>query len=208
MEGALRNYVQTGAPAAAPAPQTPQAPQASSLQDGDYVTGADLNRMAPRVIDQYVQPQLQQVVEQTANLALETVKREFAAEFQRFGPSIYANLAQLPDKRGWTVDNLRKLVKYSLIDHQDEIVRDRAARLVAEMPGTLRSTGAALPAGTPNQPDLSTKSERLPAEYRARLEKTGVTESVMDEFCRANDMTREDFIKMIEKQAITEAPRR
>ncbi len=53
------------------------------------------------------------------------------------------------------------------------------------------------------------RSEQLPPEYRERLAKAKITDATMQEFCRANNMSVEDFIKMIARgQPITEAPRR
>lgn len=175
------------------------------VPDSDYVTGADLNRVAPRMIQDAVRGDLDAIANMAAQNALETVKREYQAEFQRYGPTIYGNLATIADKRAWTVDNLRKVVKYSLADHVDEIARDKAARLVSEMEPTLRSNGSPTAPVAPTNPDLTIKSEKLPAEYRRMMEDAGVTEDTLDEFLRGAQMTREQFFQAASRnQVITE----
>lgn len=204
LEQVVKHYVQTGIPQ--PSLQSP--PPSAAMPDDEYVRGADLNRLAPKMVQDAVAPQFQQIFESQAALALEQVKREYPSEFAKYGPTIYGNLSGV-DKRTWTVDNLRKVVKYSLADHLDDIVRDKLRDAPAMEPA-LRSTGAApVPVTPAPADDLSLRSEKLPAEYRARLEKAGVTDSTLDEFLRANGMTRSQFFKQFEnKPIITEGPRR
>lgn len=202
MEGALRGYVQQGAP-------PPTAPAAPAFADSEYVTGADLQRLAPRMIQDAMRGDLNAVVEIAASNALETVKREYAEEFRDYGPTIYANLASQSDKRLWTVDNLRKLVKYSLADHVPELARKQAARLVAEMGPTLRSSGAPLAQPSPQEQQHTLQSDALPETWKKQAQEAGLTESAIDEFLRATGTSREEYFGMVNRnQVITEAPRR
>jgi len=209
LEGALRNYVQSGAPAA-PTPQyAPPVPNTGyGVPAEEYVRGADLERLAPRMVQDTMRPELDALYASNAQQALEQVKREFPDAFAKYSPTIYGNLAGV-DNRSRTVDNLRKVVKYSLADHLDEIVRD-ARRDSSPQEPALRSTGAA-PILAPPSPsnDLSLKSERLPAEYREKLAKANITEATLDDYLRATGMTRGTFFKQFEeRKIITEAPRK
>lgn len=187
------------------APQQPQQPQFAS---DEYVTGDRLQQWGQQAITEYVTPQLQGIVDMTAQTNLNFVQREFSKEFERYGPEIHANLATLTDKRLWTVDNLKKIVKFVKADHVDELAREQAARLVAEMEPTWRSSGAASAPVASTEPQLTVQSETLPADWRERAAKVGLTEQTLDEFCRANDMTRADWFKLFDKTAITEVTRR
>lgn len=203
LEGVVRQYVTTGTPQPTPTPTAPN----TGLPDDEYVRAGDLNRVAPKLIDDRLQPQLQPVFESIAAMNLEAVKREFPDYFAKYGPSIYGNLAHV-DKKAWNVDNLRKVVKLSVVDHLDDIVRDRLHN-APPMEPALRSTGAA-PAPVTSAPadDFTLRSDKLDPEYKAKLEKAGVTEATLDEFLRGAGMTRESFFKMASKrQVITEAPR-
>lgn len=201
----LQTYVQSGMPTpAAPAP----APNGSAFADGEYVSGAELNRQAPRLIDDRIQPHIQQMNETMASFALDRIKSEHAAEFERYGPEIYGYLSRLDKKAGaWTVDNLKQVVKMVRADHVDEIVRDKL-HAQSPMEPALRSTGAAPVSVTPSSVDLTLASEKLPAEYREKLKAAGVTESTFDEFLRGSGQDRESFFKLFDKKmVITEAPR-
>ena len=207
LEGVVQRYVTTGSQVApqAPAPQTNGQPFA----DSEYVSGAQLNSQAPRLIAEGIAPHIASMNEQMAGMALDRVKDQFRDEFAKYGPEIYGHLSTLDKKSGvWTVDNLTRVVKLVRADHVDEIVRDKL-NASSPMEPALRSTGAAPIPVVPPSTDLSVKSEQIPAEYREKLAKAGITDATMDEFCRANSMTRESFIQMVAKnQAITEAPRR
>lgn len=182
---------------------------APAFSPDDYITGSHLQSWGQQAVRDYVNPQLETLKTMTAQTNLNFVEREFADDFRRYGPEIHANLAQLTDKNLWTVDNLRRVVKFVKADHVEELAQERAARLVAEMePNLGRSSGApAVPVPT-TDPKLSIKSESIPSAWRERAEKVGLTEQAVDEFCRANEMTREEFFKQFERTAITEVTRR
>lgn len=202
---ALQQYVQQP-PAPQPQP-TYQAPQAyAPPAPDDYVTGQTLEQYGER-FSQRFQPDLQHVVNMQADMALDLVKRENAEHFARYGPEIYANLASLSDKRAWTVDNLRKVVKITLVDHLDDLARERAARIASEMEPTLRSTGAGGSPITHQQADHTLQSEKLPSDWRERAAKVGLTEQALNEFCQVNGMSREQFLDQFGKTAISEIAR-
>lgn len=204
LEQSLQHVVTSGQPAAQPAIRTEPT---NELPPDEYVRGADLSRMAPKLIDDRVDSRMEGVNEQFAAIALNAVRTEYPDEFQQYGPEIYGQLSRLNKKAGaWSLDNLRTVVRMVRADHVDEIVR---AKLNAQSPQepALRSTGAAPVSVTPAATDFSVKSEQLPADYRERLAKANITDATMQEFCRANNMTVEAFFKMVTRgHTITEAP--
>lgn len=209
MNDTLGQYIRTGNPSPAPAPAPTYTPPAQQnyVPDEEYVTGAAFRREAQQYVTA-TQEQLNALTEMSAQNALAQVQREFGKEFQRFGPTINANLAALRDKKAWTVDNLRRVVKYSLADHVEEIAGDIAARRLAEMEPTLRSNGAAPVQVTQQEQKFTLQSDALPEQWKKQAQEAGLTEQAVDEFCRATNTTREAFFGMIGKTAITEAPRR
>ena len=210
LEGVVQRYVTTGSQTAPASSPVANGQNGQPFAESEYVSGAQLNSQAPRLIAEGIAPHIAQMNEQLAGMALDRVKDQFRDEFARYGPEIYGHLSTLDKKSGvWTVDNLTRVVKLVRADHVDEIVRDKL-NASSPMEPALRSTGAApIPVVPPSQIDVSVKSEQIPSDYRDKLVKAGITDATMDEFCRANNMTRESFIQMIAKnQTITEAPRR
>lgn len=195
MHGALGQVLTGGVPSTVQ-PPTPAAPAATD--DEAFIRVKDL----PALANERMRP----VYEANAQTAYHIVSQQYAKEFAKYGPEILVNINRIPVEQR-SVDNLRAAVKFTLADHLDDLVRDRMHEASPEML-TLRSTGAA-PASVQPTNDLSLKSDKMPADYRARLERVGMTEAVLDEYCRANSMTREQFFQQFEPKAIiTEAPRR
>jgi len=208
MYSTLENVVRTGATPAQP-PQPAYQPPANTYTppgDDDHLTGRDARAMAEYYASRG-NADVQSVINSNAEIALDIVKREYKDYFEKFGPSINATLAGVPDKRLWTVDNLRRAVKLSLVDHVDEIAREKAGQLAAEMEPTLRSTGAGGVQISQPHADFTLRSEKLPSEWKERAAQVGLTEEAVNEFCRANDMTREDFFRQFGSTAITERSR-
>lgn len=195
----VSRYISSPPPPAA-APPAPVQPQ-NGLADDQIVYGADLNRFAPAAIDQRLASQINPVYDTMASMAQQTVRSKYAAEFASYGPEINAMWASIQDKRQHTVDNLEMAVKVVLTNHLDEIASQRAQRLVQERPETLRSLGAAPPAVAP-QPDHSLQSEKLPADWKNWAQQAGLTEQAIDEFCRGNEMSREQFFGQFAKRGI------
>lgn len=158
------------------------------------MNGAQFRQAAPHVIRQAIGGDLERLQASIAQTNLETVKRDpnCVEIFQKYGPEVYNTLASV-DKSYWNVDNLRRIVNLVKADHVDEIANERASRLATERMETIRSSGAGFPSVPPQSPDNTLQSEKLPADYRERLAKVGMNESTLDEFCRANGMTRQQW---------------
>lgn len=201
----VERVVGTTPPAQPPAP--PAAPAPTNLADDAYLTGADFRREAQTWAQQLAR-QNQATWDSVAQTNLELVKRDpqYAPIFAKYGPEVYNTLANV-DKSLWNVDNLRKVVRMVKADHVEEIASDLASQRLNEMQPTFRSTGAAPAPVSSNQPDYSLKSEKLPEDYRKRLAETGLTEEALDEFLRANGMSRQDWFNGLSKTAITEGAR-
>jgi hypothetical protein len=209
----MQTFVRSGAPPAQPtqpAYQPPAAPSPPPLGNEDYVTGANLDQWGQRAIQQHVQPSVNAAIEMAASSNLGQIQQKYGNEFQRYGPTIWKNLSSVP-KTQWTLDNLDRLVRYSLTEtsYVEDQARVRAERIVAEMGTTVRSGGGSsgYPA-PPSQPEYSLEDERLPPEWRAKLKEKGITMQTVSEFCQATGTSVEAYFKTILPQAITETPRR
>lgn len=184
---ALADIVQNGN-GGAPAP-TPE-PVAFDVADDEYVSGAQFKRlMAERRPDNTA-------VDLAASANVGITQQRFAQDFAKYGPEINAMIARVPAGMR-TLDNLAQVVKMVQADHLDEIVRERANTLASNMEPTLRSNGAAAPLA-PVVRDQSLESDKIPADWKQRALKAGVTERVVEEFCRANDMSPEAFYKQFD----------
>lgn len=206
LEQAVRGQGQPQQPQPAPAQQAPASP---AFDPDGYLTGRDFERVAPQYVQQYIQPQIQQSFEMMADVNLANAKREHPDIFAKYGPEVLGYLSRLP-KTGWTGQNLDMVVKLVKADHVDEMAREHATRLVAEMEPTLRSGGAGGANGVPiSQPnaDYTLASAKIPTDWKERAAKVGLTENAVDEFCRANEMSRADFFRQFEQTAITEVTR-
>ena len=182
-------------PAAAP-PGVSRDPAAPVVGDDEYITGKDLKAMLADISTRQVQPAINQGVELGASANLGYLRREHADVFQKYGPEISQKLASVP-KHLWTIDNLETVIKLVKVDHLDEIAREQAQRLASTMEPTIRSSGVGGSVPVPVK-EHSLESERIPAEWKQRALAAGVTESVVQEFCRTNEMTPEAFYKQFE----------
>lgn len=186
-------------------PQPQFSPTQPQYDPNQPVTMGDINQMAPRLVQDQVAPQLNQLTEQLASQSLAFVRQKHQATFDKYGPEIYGTLSNIP-KNMWTVDGLEKVVKFVRADHVDEIAAEEAKRLVHTMEpgGMLRSNGGAgtVPGATPTELTLQAQWEKLPADYRARLEKAGITDRTVDDWCRINGMTHQQFYDSIGKTGI------
>lgn len=230
MEGALRGFIQQGTAPVTPAqpqetrpwtnqygqsttvqpqypPQYQPSQTAPSVQPDQWVTGADLQRMAPQMIQQAIAPQLQDAYTMAASANLFNVQQKYSEEFRKYGPEIDALISHIPNHLR-TVDSLTKAVKFVLADHVDEIANERASYRIAEMGGNLRSNGSPLPSVAPTEPQNTITAEALPQDWKDRAARAGLTEQAVDEFCRENGITREGFFAQFGTQAITEVPKR
>lgn len=201
----VETYVTRGAPAAPATPAAP--PPANTWAPDDYVTNAQLAARGHDFVRQAVGGDIEAALRMAADANLDVVRRESGEIFSKYGPEVYNLLASV-DKRQWSVDNLRKVVNMVKADHVNDIAREHAERIVAEMQPTLRSNGAPPAPVASHEPQHTLAAEGLPSDWKERAAKAGLTESAVDEFCRANNMTRADFFAQFGKTAITEVTRR
>ena len=170
-------------PTAVPEPTTD-----FGFADEDYITGAQLKQLVERI-----GAPTRDTAELAASATLGVARQQFAQDFTKYGAEISGMLATVP-KNLWTLDNIGKVVKMVRSDHLAEIIAQERANFTSGMEPTLRSSGAAAPAA-PVSRENSLESEEIPAEWKRRASAAGVTERVVDEFCRANDMTPAAFYK-------------
>ena len=196
----------------APAPAQPMPPAApvgappGYVDPTAYVTGQDLNNAVQAAANQFT-PALQRLADQNAASTYRLVASDprFTEVFQKYPQEIVNYLGRIP-KAEWTVDIVEGAGKLVRADHIDELARERATQLVQTMEPTIRPTGGG---ATPVQPttDLSLKSDKLPQDWRERAAKAGLDERSLDEFCYANNISREQFFAQFGKGLIVEIGR-
>ena len=164
--------------------------------DDDYMTGRDVRALLTQAAAQQVTPQLNQAIDLAVSSNMAAARQLYTKEFQRFGPEITAKLAAVP-KNLWTLDNIETVIKLVKVDHHAELVREEATQLAATMEPTIRSTGAGGSVPVPLK-EHSLASDRIPAEWKERAARVGVTEQVVRDFCQANDTTVEAFYKQFD----------
>lgn len=173
--------------------QAPQRPQSSGfdLADDEIIDGRRLKQLIGAMPQPQADPGMQDAM---AQMALATVRRDHAEVFGRYGPEIMGHLAQLP-RALWTVDNVARVVKMVRAEHVDEIAAEKAQALASQTGFAVRTNGSApgYPGTNPSAPSL--ESEELPADYRDRLKKAGVTEATAREFCRVSGISFADWLK-------------
>ena len=177
----------------APAPQVPATPH---IDPEGYVTGRDLLAAQQQAIRDY-QPEVQAGIDLAASANYGLIRNQYQKEFSRYGPEIVARLAGVP-KKVWTLDNLETVVKLVRADHFDDYRAEWQTDSQAKMEATIRSGGAggALP-GTQDKSN-SLESEKIPAEWKLRAQKDGLTEATVREFCAANSITEAAFYKQFD----------
>lgn len=208
MYSVLERFNQQAAATRPPEPAYPTPVQSNGdLADDDYVNGAALKRYLQQASQQYVAPQMQQVHASNAGLALGIVQQRYGDDFRRYGPEINAMIANLP-LEARNLDNLERVVKFVRSEHLDQLVEEKARALAQEMSGQmasgLRSSGS--PTGVPLPADnqASIQNEALPALWREKAAKVGLTDQTVREFCVANGMTPEEFFKQFEGNVMTD----
>jgi hypothetical protein len=213
----IRSYINTGPPPQQPQPQQPYTNQYGSyvppvqqdpgFNQTEYVTGADIQRLAPKLIQDAVNPQLTAVIDMTAQGNLAHVQRDNAAIFQKYGPEVNIKLANVP-KNLWTVDNLRTVVNLVKADHVEELASEIASQRFAGLGAELRSNGSPTPPVAQPEPKNTLQSNEIPQDWKDRAAKAGLTEQTVDEWCRANEISREQFYSTFGNTVITEVSRK
>lgn len=187
-----------------PANQIYQQQQQAAPQfaDDDYLTGKQVRQFAEAERQRSQQP-FDQLAQNTSGLALTLMQDRYKDQFKRYGPEIHAQLANVP-RNQWTVDNIETVVNFVRGRHIEDEIRDRVAaertQILSNIPPTMRPTGGA---GSANQSPIpgspSVQDESIPLAWRQRAEQAGLTDATVDEFCRANGQTREQFFKQFDK---------
>ena len=188
----LETVERTPEPAAAPV--APSGSEFGDFADDEYISGAQLKRVLAKVGGGSGD-----ALSLAASGNERVVRTQYARDFERYGREIEALIGRVPANLR-TVDNLEQCVRMVRSNHIDEIARERAEQMASEIGATFRSTGA----GTPPPPVLrehSLESDKIPSAWKARAAKVGVTERVVEEFCRANDMAPADFYKQFDTPA-------
>jgi hypothetical protein len=186
----------------APTPTYQQAqPQPTAFQPpapDDYVTGATLQTMGTQYLQQ-AQQYATPAFEMVASTNLEMVKGQYAKEFSKYGPEIYNMLARVP-KTDWSIDNLKRLVKYSLVDHVNDLVNERVAEFQSSQDPALRSSGA----NGSTAPSTQALDQGLTDAQKERLRRQGITEQVVADFAAKKGMTPQRWYETAGKHLIGE----
>lgn len=192
----VERFTTPAQPAAPPQSQAPT--QAFTLDPEGYVTGRDLLQAQQQAFQQYVQPDVNAGIDLAASANYGLVQNKYQKEFSKWGPEIAQRLAGVP-KKMWTLDNLDTVVKLVRADHLDDLRAEWQSEAVSRVEATIRSGGAggSPPVEQPNK-ENSLESEKIPAEWKLRAQKAGLTDSTVQEFCRLNDMSPEQFYKQFE----------
>lgn len=170
-------------------PPTTQAAPASefgTFADDEYISGAQLKQVLSKLGSGSGD-----ALSLAASGNEHVVRGKYASDFTKYGTEINALIARVPANLR-TVDNLEQCVRMVRSNHLEEIASERAQQIASELGATFRSTGA----GTPPPPvsrEHSLESEHIPAEWKARALSEKITEDVVRDFCRANQMTERAF---------------
>ena len=193
---------------ASPVPVTPPpsvpSPQAAPLDPDAYITGKDAMALAERYAREAAIP-AQQATENAASAVYGLGSLRHPKEFGKYTPEIQAYLARVP-KTNWTLDTIDLAVKLVKADHMADYRSEWEQEYVSTLEPAMRSIGNAGPGPvSPEAKTQSLESEKIPADWKEKAKKAGLTEAALDEFCRANDMSREAFFKLFDSgKVITE----
>ena len=196
LQGLVEN-IGRGPAQAAPQEQPP-------AQDDEYVTGGQLRQVQQQALAQ-VNPWLQTVADQQANMSYNLAKREQTEIFKKYEPEIISVLQRIP-RQNWTLDAIQNAVTFVKGNHVDELAAEKVRQLEMTMASTMRSTGRA--GLTPESPTQETVGERLgktPDSWRTHAQAVGITDQQVYEFCHANDTTPEEFFAQFKNGIVTDA---
>ena len=175
-----------------PAAQPVQTSQAPTFADEDFLTGAQVRALLDQR-EQSLRPILQQATQQGASVTVGMAMMKHKDAFDKWGPEINAMMAGVP-RENLTVDMVGQIVNIVRSNHVDEIVREQVAA-AAQNPPTLRSNGAATGAPTQTQAGLNT----APEPWQLKAKAAGISDREIEDFCRVNEMTTEQFFKQFDK---------
>lgn len=196
MYGVLGNSQAGGPPPAqAPVAQTPVSPSAPPLPTNDDWANRP-NEAAQMVaqaqfaaLGKTVEQNVQALASQNANTIRALAQQQFASDFQKWGPEIHGHLSQIPPDR-LTLDNISKVVTFVRGNHLDEIATERAKQMLAT--GALGERSGGANGVVVGQSNL--EFGKLPADVKALMDKHGMTEDMVRGFCKAQQMTVEQWV--------------
>lgn len=171
---------------------TYQGPQIAPLADDELIDGKRMREILSAVVAN--QPRDNGTTAAAlAQMAYAQAKQSDPETFRAYGPEIDIGVSQLPVELR-TLDNIQRIVKLVRAEHIEELAERRARDIAAGQGLSVRTTGAASGyPGARGAPLL--ESDELPAPYRELLAKKGVTEAQVRDFCRANGMSVEQWMK-------------
>lgn len=203
MFGILQQFNQQGRvaqPAGQPVTPAPVTPTDAGVEDDQYVSGRQLKSYMDQLAQTRFAPQMQQLAAQASQGVIGLVRREHADDFKRWGPEIEGLIAGLPAAER-SLDNVERVVKYVRSEHLPELLADKERELRQQLqsemvsPG-LRSSGAPGAGPVPTSIEYSLASDKLPPQWKEQALRAGLTDQIIDEFCRGNNnMSRETFFK-------------
>ena len=215
MYGTLEKFNQTGniTPPQQPQYQTPPTPQpqapppqSAELAGDDYVTGGQVQQWAQQQmqrVNQQNQAQFQGYAQQLAGIAKGQVRGKHQDVFNRYGPEIEMQIAQLPAEQQ-TVDNLELVVKLVKGDHVEELVeiamRERGA---VNAEPALRSTGGGTSSTDITPRENTLDDERVPEGWKKRARAAGIDDSTVDEWCQMQGISKKQFYSDFQRESIT-----
>ena len=173
-------------------PQQQQQPQFQMPTDDDFLSSPAnaTQRYVDALKTQQLDPVVNSLYQQQAELALYNVQRDEKESFDRWGPEIMQNLRQI-DPRLWNPSNIRKVVSMVRGEHADDLVKDRLEKEIQRRldSGTLRPDGATMTSSpTPaSGVDFNRYVAELPPRYSAYLERARMTPQVFEEFLQKTE---------------------
>jgi len=185
-----------GQPSAPAAP--PPAPPALRMPTGDqWIVEPEVatRNVAESVIADKLTPMvqgMQMLAGQYASVVRMNAQNRYADDFRRYGPEIDALMAQAaPEQR--TLENYEKVVTYIRGQHRDEFVREEAEKLIAQG-GLGERSGGGGGVGTPQSGGLD--FAKLPHGVGEIAKQKGLTEGMVRDYCKANHITTDDWMRM------------
>lgn len=182
-----------------PVPQPVEQPRNRfdfDIPDDQYVDGRQVKQILTQFANQpapvdYIARQ------QAIAQAIYTLKRDHAADFQKWGSEIQAEWNKLPQEY-WNVDTLGQLIRIVRSNHVDEIAAEKAQRLRDESHPTIRS-GSGGSGSVPNT--QSNVFETGPQDLLARARQVGISnEAELHAACKElGGVTPEQYVAELEK---------
>ena len=100
-----------------------------------------------------------------------------------------------------SLDILKQAVTYVRGLHRDEYVAERAREIVAQGGGTERADGSSVGSGT-GVASTRLSLDNLPPAVSETAKRVGLTPQHVVDFCRANNMTVEQWMAMANEQKV------